>query len=291
MPVVVTGASGMIGRAAVTALAGRSPEVRAVVRRADAAPALRSLGAKVAITRLDDVATVAAVMEGAHTVLHLAGGLDLPDAAAVEEANARTAARAVEAARAARIRRFVLLSFPGADPASPDPYLAAKGRAERIVEDSGLSYAVIRSNHVLGPGGVWTEALARMSRSRPALVVGSGRQLLAPVFVDDVAAVLVAADDRRGLESGTWALDGPRRLTADELADMAAGRHVRWKVHLSPASAARLSRLARRPASPVALAVLAADAAADAPDAAAEFGIVLTPLADALARSLPAAAE
>src|SRR5205823_502549 len=82
-------------------------------------------------------------------------------------------------------------------------------------------FAVIRSNHVLGPGGRWVTALVRQARSR--LVVAPGTQLLAPVFVGDVAAVLAAADDRERLGSGTWALDGPERVTADRLTDLVAG--------------------------------------------------------------------
>jgi NADH dehydrogenase len=286
VPVVITGASGLVGPSAVRALAGGSPEVRAVVRRPEAAPPLRELGAKVAVTELSDADTLTAVLRGAHTVVHLAGGLDLPDAEAFDRANLGTTVAVLAAASAAGVRRFVFLSFPGASPDSPNAYLRAKGLAERAVAASGLEFAVIRSNHVLGPGGTWAAALARQALGHPSIVVGRGTQVLAPVFVDDVAAVLAAADDRSGLASGTWSIDGPSRVTADELTDLAAGRRRR-KLHLGPGAVARLARLTRRPVSPTTLEVLAADAVADAPDAAAEFAVTLTPLAEALTRSLP----
>ena len=285
MPVVITGASGLVGPYVVRALTGRAPEIRAVVRRPEAAPTLRELGAKVAVTTLSDADTLATVMRGAHTVVHLAGGLDLPDDAAFEQANLGTVVAALAAAREARLVRFVFLSFPGASPDSSNAYLRAKGLAERVIGESGLEFAVIRSNHVLGPGGAWVTALVRQARSHPAIVVGPGTQRLAPVFVEDVASVLAAADDRSGLASGTWALDGPRVVTADELTDLVAGRSRR-KLHPGPSSIARLSRLVRRPASPVTLDVLARDALGDAPAAATEFGVELTPLPQALARSL-----
>jgi uncharacterized protein YbjT (DUF2867 family) len=287
MPVVITGASGLVGPHAVRALIGTAPEVRAVVRRPEAAPPLRELGAKVAVGALSDSDSLAAVMRGAHTVLHLAGGLDLPDAAAYERANLGTTLATLDAAREAAVRRFVMLSFPGASPESPNPYLRAKGLAERAVADSGLEFAVIRSNHVLAPGGRWATALARQSRGHPAIVVAPGTQLLAPVFVDDVAAVLAAADARDGFASGTWALDGTERVTADRLTDLVAGRRRRWKVHVRPATLVRLTHLTRQPVSAVTLDILAHDAVADAPDAAAEFGVERTPLGDAIARSLP----
>jgi len=286
MPVVITGASGLVGPYAVRALAATSPEVRAVVRRAVAGPPLRELGAKVAVVALSDADTLAAVMRGAHTVVHLAGGMDLPDAAALEAANLGTTVAALGAAVDAKVRRFVLLSFPGASPDSSNPFLRAKGLAEAALAAGGLEFAVIRSNHVLGPGGSWAVSLARQARSHPAVVVAPGTQTLAPVFVGDVAAVLAAADDRSGFASGIWSIDGPERLTADELTDLVAGR-PRRKVHLRPGALARLARLGRRPVSTVALDVLAADALGDAPDAAREFGVELTPLREALERSLP----
>lgn len=282
---MIIGASGLVGPYVIRALVGTSPEVRAVVRRPEAAQPLRELGAKVAIASLSDAETLDAVMRGAHTIVHLAGGLDLPDDAAYEPANLGTTVAALAAAKEAGVRRFVFLSFPGADPASPNPYLRAKGLAEHEIASSRLEFAVIRSNHVLGPGGAWITALARQARARPAVVVGRGTQVLAPVFAADVAAALAAADDRSGLASGAWALDGPERVTADELTDLVAGR-ARRKVHVSPAAAARLTRIVRRPVSRVTLDVLAGDAVADAPSAVEEFGIALTPLREALARSL-----
>jgi uncharacterized protein YbjT (DUF2867 family) len=115
-------------------------------------------------------------------------------------------------------------------------------------------------------------------------VVGSGRQVLAPVFVEDLAAVLAAADDRRASISGTWGLEGPDRVTADGLTDLLAGKRKR-KLHVGPRAAAKMARLLRQRVSEPALEVLAADSLADAPDAAKEFGVTLTSLAEGLDRS------
>src|SRR5207249_4483479 len=73
-------------------------------------------------------------------------------------------------------------------------------------------------------------------------VLGSGAQVLAPVYVDDVAAILAAADDRGQTVSGTWGLEGPDRVGADEPADLLAGRHRR-QLPISGRCAQRLARL------------------------------------------------
>jgi uncharacterized protein YbjT (DUF2867 family) len=285
MPVVVTGANGLVGRAAVRGFGTRSPEVRAVVRNPAAADGLRTLGAKVAVTPLSDVETLALVMRGAHTVCHLAGGLVADDEEDYLAKNLRTTEAVVAAAEVAGIQRFLFLSFPGAAPDSPNAYLRAKGQAEEAVTDCSPDHVIVRASHVYGPGGEWLLAMVERARATPAVVLGSGSQRFAPVFVDDVAAVLAAADDRAGVEPGTRGLNGPDVISADDLTDLLAGKR-RHKLHASPSLAQRMTRVQRRPLPLAALEVLAADALADPPDAAAEFGVALTPLRDGLARSL-----
>ena len=284
MPVVVTGASGFIGRRAVAAFARKSPEVRAYIRRPEAASDLRTVGAKVAVGGIRDLDTLEVVMEGAHTVCHLVGGLDLPDERAYEEANLGSVRAALEAARRAGVKRFLFLSYPGASPEASNAYLRLKGLAEDAVLASGLEHVIIRATHTYGPGSRWLEASLEQARRWPALVVGSGRQVIAPVFVEDLVAVLVAADDRERVMSGRFGLEGPDRMTADEFSDLLA-RRKRPKLHVGPRSAARLARLVGRRVSLTLLEVLATQSLADGPDAAAEFGVRRTPLIEGLARS------
>src|SRR5439155_4103960 len=283
MPVVVTGASGLVGRHAVPAFARVSPEVRALVRTKGAADALRGPGVKVAVAWLGDVDNLATVMAGAHTVCHLVGGLDSAD---LEEAILGTLRPVLAAARRAEVKRVLYLSYPGASPAATNPYLRFKGLAERVVEESGMEFAVVRSTHVYGPGGRWLEALAKRAMGRRSMVIGTGRQVLAPVFVEDVARVLAAADDREPLESGVWGLEGPDRVTADRLADLLAGRRVP-KFHAPPRFVARLARVTGQQVTRAMAEILAGDSLADARDAAGEFGVERTSLQEGLALSLP----
>jgi uncharacterized protein YbjT (DUF2867 family) len=284
MPVVVTGATGLVGRRALEAFARSSPQVRAYVRRPDAAAALRALGVKTAAGEIDDVDRLAAVMAGAHTVCHLIGGLEPPTGVSQAGYNVGTLEPVVAAAERAGVRRFLYLSYPGASPQASHPYLAAKGRAEELLASSAFESVVIRCTHVYGPGGTWIETVRQQARRTPAVVVGGGRQVLAPVFVDDVARVLAAADDRSRATSGVWGLEGPDRVTADELTDLLAGRRTR-KLHLRAAWAAWLSRLGGRPTARDVLEILSRDCVADSPDAAAEFAVARTPLREGLART------
>jgi uncharacterized protein YbjT (DUF2867 family) len=285
VPVVVTGANGAVGRALIPVLVERGGEVRAVIRAPASADSLRQMGAKVAVCDLAETETLCVVMRGAHTVCHLAGGLDFADEKAYMAANLGTVQDALEAAGQVEVKRFLLLSYPGASPGSSNAYLRAKGLAEEAVRDSGLEHVILRSTHIYGPGSAWLrEMRAAATRPLAAIVVGTGAQRLAPVFVEDVAACLAGADDREGVVSGTFGLQGPTVVTADALTDLLAGRRRR-KVHLGPTRVRRVAGLGGRRMSPALAEILAADSLADAPDAAAEFGVELTPLPPGLSAS------
>jgi uncharacterized protein YbjT (DUF2867 family) len=289
MTVAVIGASGLVGRAAVAALASRD-EVRAHVRRPDAAEPLRALGAKVAVASLEDEAAVEALLGGAFTVVHLAGGANEPNDEAYAEANLRSVERVLKVASRAGVRRVALLSVPRAEPDAGDPYLRAKGLAERAVAASGLEHAIVRSAHVYGLGGFWFTAAVQAAAQDPPEVVGPGTQQIAPVFADDVAEVLGAIDDRSDPVAGLWGLQGPDRVSADEFAAL-VGEGRGEIVHLSAEAAQdRLSELLGGPVSAAACRLLAADSTADAPDAAAEFAVPLRSLAEGLEATMRASA-
>lgn len=94
MPVVVTAAETPLGRLVVERLRADGAEVRAVVERAT-----DDLGVPTALTDWRDAERLGAVLEGAHTVVHLAGVRHFPDLLA--------------AAQDSGLRRIVLVLRPG----------------------------------------------------------------------------------------------------------------------------------------------------------------------------------
>lgn len=287
---MVTGASGLLGRAIVRALVPRD-EVRATVRRPEAADELRELGAKVAVragTEPDDLIDILARV---HTLVHLIGGVNQPDDEEILRANHGSALAAVSAANEARVRRIVLLSVPGASVDADHPFLRAKGLAEEAVVQSGLEHAVLRCAHAYGLGGLWFTAT--VVAAEHGFVVGDGGQRLAPLFADDVGAAVAAIDDRRDRADRTWHLEGPDVVTAGELASILVGASP--TEHLLPAdAAARLTDVLGIPVSRAAAELFGRGTPPATPgvdDAAAELGLTRTTLDDGLRVTADRAAE
>jgi uncharacterized protein YbjT (DUF2867 family) len=283
MTVMVTGASGLLGRAIVRALMAHD-EVRATVRRPEAGEPLRLLGAKVAVRPVDEPDELIEILPRVHTIVHLVGGVNQPSDEEILAANHRSTVATVAAAKEAGVRRLILLSVPGASVDHPHPFLRAKGLAEEVVVNSGLEHAVLRSSHAYGLGGLWFTST--VMGAEHGFVVGDGSQRLAPVLADDVAKVVAAIDDRRDPIEGVWGLRGPEELTADEVFEIAGEGGE--PLHLDPASAAeRLMELLEIPVSVRATEFFAAPSVADAPataapDAATTFGVSTTPFEEGL---------
>ena len=277
---MVTGASGLLGRAIVHELAQRD-EVRATVRRPEAGAVLRQLGAKVAVRPVEEPDELIEILPRVHTVVHLVGGVNQPSDEEIFLANHGSTLAAVAAAKEGRVRRVILLSVPGAAIDHPHPFLRAKGLAEEVVVQSGLEHAVLRSSHAYGLGGLWFAST--VIGAEHGFVVGDGSQHLAPVLAEDVARVVAAIDDRRDPIEGIWSLGGPDELTADDVFEVVG--EGREPTHLDPASAAeRLSTLLELPVSVRATEFFARPSVADtaAPDAASAFDVAMTPFEEGL---------
>jgi uncharacterized protein YbjT (DUF2867 family) len=302
--ILVTGAAGLVGRAAVAALLRQGVEhVRAVVRDPGQAGDLRRLGAKVALLDATDPDGLTAAMDGVFTACSLTGSLwsrpgEDPYTSVVEPARVF-----LTAAGAAGVQR-VLVCSPAAitTPAAKDnPHLAAKAEVERMVADSGLEHAILRCTHVLGPGSRLLALVTGVAPAErdPVLVPGDGRQRVAPIWVGDVADAIALADDAPELPGATWSLSGPTQLTLDGLVDAVNGGRVA-KRHLAPedgeargrgvGTSGRAEPRARTASGPwaglgqVQIEVLAADSLGD-PALPSPPGLVPAPLAEALARS------
>jgi uncharacterized protein YbjT (DUF2867 family) len=245
MTVMVTGASGLLGRAIVEALVQRD-EVRATVRRPEAGEGLRLLGAKVAVRPVEEPEELIDILPRVHTIVHLVGGVNQPSDEEILAANYGSTVAVVAAAKEGRVRRLILLSVPGASVDHPHPFVRAKGLSEEAVVNSGLEHAVLRSSHAYGMGGLWF-ASAVMGAEH-GFVVGDGDQRVAPVLAADVARVVAAIDDRSDPIQGVWNLSGPEELTADEVFEIAGEGGL--PTHLDPSSAAeRLTDLLEVPVS------------------------------------------
>lgn len=213
MLIAVTGGTGFVGRHVVDALRRRGHRTRVLVRDPARTPFQPSDAMEAVPGSLSDAAALRALTRGADAVIHLVGIIVERGPHTFESVHVGGTRAILDAAAAARCRRFIHMSAIGArDEPGATPYHRTKRRGELLVLGSSLGATVFRPSLVNGPGNVPIRTLALLHRWLPAVpVFGDGSYLTQPVWVEDLALAFALAAERES--SGVLELGGPAVLT------------------------------------------------------------------------------
>lgn len=160
----------------------------------------------------------------------------------------------IEAAEQAGVRRIVHISITNASEDSPFPYFRGKGLLEKAIIHSRLSYAIIRPTVIFGAEDILINNIAWLLRRFPVFAIpGAGHYRLQPVFVEDMAEIVISAAQRD--ENITVDAVGSEVFTFAELVRLIADKvQARARIiHLRPGLALFLAKLLGYVVSDVAL--------------------------------------
>ncbi len=148
------------------------------------------------------------------------------------------------AAQEAGVRRVVHVSVTNPSEDSPLPYYRGKALLEKALIESGLSYAIVRPTVTFGDEDILINNIAWLLRRFPVFaILGEGDYRVQPIFVEDVAELMVSA----GSQSDNLVVDaaGPEVYTFDTLVRTikSAVRSRARIVHLPPRLALFLSQV------------------------------------------------
>jgi NADH dehydrogenase len=252
--ILVTGASGFVGRHLCAALRAAGHVVRGLVHRPEAAARLARQGIEPWLGEITDEAALRAAVSGVAAVVHTVAIIHERGRHTFTAVNYEGTARLLNATEQARVARFVHLSALGADAASPYPYLRSKGLGEQAVMAADLGWTILRPSIIFGPGDAFFGTLATIARLSPVIpIVGDGQTRFQPIAVADVVACVQAAlqDDRHRRQR--YDIAGPDVLTYEQLVDLVRSRLGLRRIilHIPPAIvrpvAAAMERLLPRP--------------------------------------------
>ncbi len=211
---VVTGAFGYSGRYIASRLLDRGHTVRTLTNSPDRKNAFND---KVQACRFhfDDPSKLVDALRGASVLYNTYwvrfNHADFKHAVAVENT-----LKLFEAAREAGVKRVVHVSITNPSEDSPLEYFSGKGRLERALRESGISYAILRPTVLFGKEDVLVNNIAWMLRRLPVFgVFGDGEYRLQPIYVDDLAELAV----EQGESDQDCVIDaiGPETFTYREL--------------------------------------------------------------------------
>jgi uncharacterized protein YbjT (DUF2867 family) len=216
--VLVTGATGFVGPAVANAIADAGHEVRVLERRQGDWEKAGIRCDSAVQGDMTDPESLRLAVRGMEVVVHLVairqGGRDAFQRVMVG------GTRNLLAACDAGVQRFVLMSALGTSEETKDlvPYFEAKWTQEQDVKASGLEHAIFRPSFIFGRDGGILPTFMKLARLAPVTgIVGSGKQRIQPIWIDDVAAHFAAAIDKDEAAHRTFELGGPDVVSWDEL--------------------------------------------------------------------------
>ena len=238
--IMVTGATGFVGRAVVRSLLAKGLTPVCLVRSPDKLLRQHDVNPDRLITvggALSDRQALRQAAEQSQAVIHLVGIIIARrlKGQTFERVHVAGTRNVVEAAQGAGIKRFIHMSALGTRRNAVSAYHRTKWQGEELVRQSGLDWTIFRPSLIHGPDGEFMRLMKRFVCGLMPPVIpyfGSGSARLQPVSVKDVAHCVVESLSCDRAIGSIYPLGGPKAYSWVELynacrAMMPGVRH--WK--------------------------------------------------------------
>jgi len=196
--IALTGATGFVGRYVVEELVRQNIPVRVLVRSQTKADWLD--GVEVCTGSLEEPKALAALVEGAETIIHCAGAIKAKNLNQFNEINVVAMKRLIKACVDANISRFIHISTMAAREPKVSDYAASKREGEHALHRHAgkMKWVILRPPAVYGPRDKATLPLMKMFLGRIAFIPGNTKSRISLIFVQDLAcAIVVAATSKK----------------------------------------------------------------------------------------------
>jgi uncharacterized protein YbjT (DUF2867 family) len=214
--VLVTGATGFVGRRLVPALVDSGHRVKAMTRH----PETYDGPGEAVFGDVHDPGTLADALADVDVAIYLVHSLDDDD---FERKDADAARGFGVAAAANGVRQLVYLGGLGSEDETLSPHLRSRREVEELLGEAGVPVTVLRAAIVVGAGGISWEMTRRLVKNLPAMVVPRwAATLTQPIAIDDVVRYLAGVVDNQDAVGRVLEIGGADQLTYLEMLQQAA---------------------------------------------------------------------
>lgn len=217
--ILVVGASGFLGSMITQQLLQQGKDVRVLQRSNPAYEDLLEAGAQGVIGDLKDRPSLNRACDGVDIVITTANASQRGGDDTFESVDKYGTMNLIDAAKMAGVKQFIYISAFGSSPQSPVPLLRAKGECEAYLQNSGLTYTILKPNIFTE---VWVGAVIGIPLKvrKPITLVEGGKKRHSFISVGDVAAVTVAAVDNEDVYDQELAIGGSPSVTWTHIVNM-----------------------------------------------------------------------
>jgi uncharacterized protein YbjT (DUF2867 family) len=223
--ILILGGSGFVGRSVCDKLVARSGgaggQIVVPSRRPARAKHLQLLPTvRLVEADVHDAAQLRQLVQGCDAVINLVAILH-GSAAAFEQVHVELPRKLAAACSAAGVRRVVHVSALGLSDAAPSHYLRSKAAGEVVLKAAKLDLTLLRPSVIFGEHDHFMNLFASLQAVAPLVPLAGANARFQPVWVQDVAAALVACLDQPVSIGQTYECAGPELLTLKQIVQLA----------------------------------------------------------------------
>ena len=149
-------------------------------------------------------------------LVHLIGiGREVPKST-FEEINVNLTKNAIRTCKNVGIKKIIYISGLGVSKNNTSSYFISKYKAEREIINSGLDYTIFRASYIIGKTDHLTKSLSKQVKKGTIIIPGSGRYRLQPIFVEDVAKIILEAILEKKFSNKILDLVGPQKISFED---------------------------------------------------------------------------
>ena len=223
--ILITGATGYIGRHLVSRLAAQGERPRCLLRDTQrAATILPADNVEFVQGNTTQPASLGVAMQGIDTIMHAAFlTADRKQSAGnyYQETNVQGTANVIKAARDAGVKRIIEMSGLGTKPDKPGSYMQGRYLAEKMLKESGLNWTIIQPSVLFGKDAPFIKGLNGLIRTAPVVpLIGGGNIMFQPIHVEDVVTVVIKVlEDPLRTTGKTYTIGGPEYYSFTQIID------------------------------------------------------------------------
>jgi len=222
--VVITGANGFIGRNVGKLVSKNGFDVLGIVRKGKKRTI--TFGRAIVSKNLSEDSLVSSIKDSM-ALLHFIGKGRQTVYSAYENVNVDTTRDTIRLCKRASIKKIIYISGLGVDQKSTLGYFISKYKAEQEIIKSGLDYTILRASYIIGKGDPLSKTLNTQIRRRLIIIPGSGNYRIQPIFIEDVASIIMKSITDKKFSKMTLDLVGAETITYNHFVkDFVQGRKI-----------------------------------------------------------------
>jgi len=216
--VAVTGASGFVGKSVRKFLYKNKVRVLGISRKnfAKYSTETKAQSKNLLEQRLQKK------LKNYDALVHLIGIGVESSGSTFEEINVNLTKNAIKLCKKSDIKKIIYISGLGVSKNNQSAYFVSKYKAEREIVNSGLDYTIFRASYIIGKTDYLTKALSKQMKKGIIVIPGSGKYRLQPIFVLDVAKIILEAVLEKKFSKKILDLVGPQKMRFEDFVKLFA---------------------------------------------------------------------